>query len=131
MTWWQRFLNWLGLSTPGGRREQVETWLSNNKTKIEAYATRQGLRYAAKGHYFQCLKGWVKPTDNDDEPQNDFAGAFPIWATLSVDVWEKPGKVKGWTLRIWVEEVDTTKWVLAYDSVAGLTGWTEVKELAP
>ncbi len=97
-----------------------------NKAKIEAYAQRQGLRLAAKGHYFQRLRGWARPTDNDDEPVNDFVGAFPAWADVSVDVWEKPGGAKGWTLRIWVEEANLTQWVLAYDSAEGLKGWTQI-----
>ncbi len=129
MTWWQRFLAWLKTSTPGGRREQVETWLANNGAKIATFTQRQHDRRAAKGHYFQRLRGWARPSDNDDDPVNDFAGAFPTWADVSVDVWEKPDKTKGWILRIWVTEADATKWVLSYDSADGLVGWTPVREV--
>ena len=124
MTWWERFVLWLTNSTPGGRREAVETWLSNNKPKLTAYASRQSDRRTAKGHFFQRTKGWARPTDNDDDPSNDFAGAFPSWADITVDVREEPGGLKAWTLRIWVTELDASVWVLSYDSEAGLIGWS-------
>lgn len=129
MTWWQRLLNWLASSQPGGRREQVEDWLANNQTRIQNFLDRQNARKIAKGHYFQRLKGWARPHDNDDDPENDFAGQLPVWADVSVDVWEAPvpgGSEKGWRLYLWVTEANNTVWTLGYDSSAGFLGWEQV-----
>lgn len=129
MTWWQRFLNWLGVSQPGGRREQVENWLASNQTRLQNFFAKQNDRKLAKGHFFQRLKGWARPTDNDDDPENDFAGQLPAWSDVSVDVWEAPvpgGSQKGWTLRIFVTEADGKTWVISYDSSNGPLGWREL-----
>lgn len=129
MTWWQRLLAWLGVSEPGTRKEQVEDWIEAHATEIANFAQRQQTRYALRNHFFQRLKGWLKPTDDGEDQVNDFSGLLPVWADLSVDVWEAPieprgSSEKGYTLNIHVTEADTTAWVLRIDSKAGSLGWS-------
>jgi hypothetical protein len=126
MNWWTRFTNWLQGSEPGGRKEQVEDWLEANQSVLLNFFQRQNARRNAYGHYFQRLKGWRRPSDNPDDPDNDFAGKLPAWCDVTVDVWDGP-KGKGWVLRIWVTEANDTVWTLSYDSDAGLLGWQEIK----
>ena len=132
MTWWQRLLVWLGVSEPGTRKEIVEDWIAANGPKLDAFRDRQTVRRAARSHYFQRLRGWLKPTD-DDQPDevNDFLGQFPAWVDISIDVWEAPieprgSSEKGYILNIWVTEADTTQWVLRIDSRDGALGWSQV-----
>lgn len=132
MNWYQRLLIWLGISEPGARKEQAEDWIAAHAAEIASFAARQNVRRAAKNHFFQRLRGWLKPTD-DGEPDetNYFAGLLPAWADVSVDVWEAPieprgSSEKGYALNIWVTEVDASLWVLRIDSRDGSQGWTKI-----
>lgn len=128
MTYWQRLLAWLGISEPGTRKEQVEDWLAANGPKLQNFRDRQDSRRAARKHFFQRLRGWLRPNDADDDPVNDFD--LPVWCDLSVDVWEapdgqRPNSKKGWVLNIHVTELDASEWTLRIDSEAGSLGWAE------
>jgi hypothetical protein len=130
MTWWQKLLAWLGVSNPGPlpRRETVEDWIEANGPKIASFANRQNVRRSDKMRYFQRLRGWARPSDNDDDPINDL-DSLPAWVDLGVDVWEAPvdgGTEHGYTLNIFVTDTDTKVWVLRIDSKEGSLGWTEV-----
>jgi hypothetical protein len=131
MTWWQRLLAWLGISEPGTRKEQVEDWIETHGPTLDAFRDRQVVRRAIRGNYFQRLRGWLKPTDDTDPDEvNDFAGILPVWADVSIDVWEAPPRGsnnRGYTLNIWVTEADLTLWVLRIDTEAGSLGWSEIK----
>lgn len=131
MTWWQRLLNWLGASSPGGRKEQIETWVTNHTDEFALFTAQQDERRAAKGHFFQRLRGWGKPADNDDNPEKKFSG-LPAWADISIDVWEAPsegGSEKGYTVNIWMTDIDTKEWVLRIDSKNGSLGWFDAAPL--
>ena len=129
MTYWQRLLAWLGVSAPGGRKEQVENWIANNGSKISALPGRQDARRAAKLHFFQRLRGWAKPGDDQDDQPKDLDN-LPVWCDLSVDVYEapdgaKPNTKKGWRLNIHVTETDTSEWTFTIDSLEGALGWVK------
>lgn len=129
MTWWQRLLAWLSLSEPGARKEQVEDWIAAHGSEIADLANRQAVRFALRRHYFQRRRGWLKPTDDNEDQTNPLAGLLPVWADLSIDVWEAPAEprgtsTKGYALNIYVTEADASEWVLRIDSVAGSLGWT-------
>ena len=131
MTWWQRLLVWLGISEPGTRKEQVEDWIAAHGPEIADLAARQTARLAARRHYFQRLRGWLKPTDDNEDQTNPLAGLLPAWADLSIDVWEAPieprgARAKGYALNIYVTEADASEWVLRIDSAAGSLGWSRV-----
>jgi len=130
-TWWQRLLAWLGISEPGNRKEQVEDWIEAHATQIADFGQRQNVRFALRNHYFQRRKGWLKPTDDGEDQVNSFAGLLPVWADLSVDVWEAPSTPrgttkKGYALNIHVTEADASQWILHIDSVAGSLGWSHI-----
>jgi hypothetical protein len=129
MSWWQRLLVWLGISEPQGRKEQVEDWIEANGPKLDALRDRQEARRALRNHYFQRLRGWLRPTDDNEDPSNDL-DTLPVWVELSIDVWEAPitrsTSEKGYTLNIWVTETDTTLWVLSIDTKAGSLGWQQI-----
>ena len=131
MNWWQRLLAWLGISEPGNRKEQVEDWIEAHAAEIADFAQRQNVRFGRRNHYFQRRKGWLKPTDDVEDQVNSFAGRLPVWADISVDVWEAPSvprgtSTKGYALNIHVTEADASRWILRIDSVAGSLGWTQV-----
>lgn len=132
MGWWQRFLNWLRGSTPGGVREQVEDWFEANQGRLTALIARQNSRRGEKGHFAQVTRGWGRPTDSAELLENEL-GPLPAGAEVSIDVWEAPDTPrrkktrKGWTLRVWVTEADGSRWVLGYDSEMGQLGWTELR----
>lgn len=131
MTYWQRLLAWLGLSTPGGRKEQVETWISNNGPKISALTARQQARLAARRHFFQRLRGWAKPSDDAEDQVKDI-DTLPAWCDLSIDVYEAPdgaGTKKGWRLNIHVTDTDASEWTLTIDSHEGSLGWSKKQEV--
>lgn len=134
MSWWQRLLIWLGTSEPGGRKEQVEDWIEAHQAEIVDFAQRQDGRFSLRNHYFQRLKGWLKPTDDNEDQVNSFAGLLPVWADVGVDVYEEPIEPrgtsrKGYVLNIYVTEIDASKWVLRIDSRAGPLGWTDITPL--
>lgn len=129
MTYWQRLLAWLGISAPGGRKEQVETWIANNGPKISALTARQNARHAKKRHFFQRLRAWAKPSDDQDDRVKDLDN-LPAWCDLSIDVYEapdgaKPNTKKGWRLNIHATETDASEWTLTIDSLEGSLGWVK------
>jgi len=135
MTYWQRLLAWLGISEPGSRKEQVEDWIAANKPKMEALIGRQQARHAAKRHFFQRLRAWAKPSDDQDDQPKDLDN-LPLWCDLSIDVYEapdgsRPNTRKGWRLNIHVTETNATEWTLTVDSTDGSLGWTQKTEPQP
>lgn len=129
MSWWQRFVAWLTGSALGGRREQVEDWIENNGPKIQALVDRQRLRRISRGHFFQRLRGWAKPSDDSEDQPKDL-DSLPSWCDLSIDVYEapdgaRPNTKKGWRLNVHVTEADDSKWTLTIDSLDGSLGWAQ------
>ena len=132
LSWWQRLLVWLGISEPGTRKEQVEDWIEAHGAELDLFRDRQAVRKMLRNNYFQRLKGWLRPTDDQALPDetNDFAGILPVWADVSVDVWEAPvGREtteKGYALTVYVTEQDATAWCLRLDSKDGALGWKQM-----
>lgn len=132
MTYWQRLLAWLGVSSPGGRKEQVENWIANNGPKMAALTARQQGRHDARRHFFQRLRGWAKPADDQEDQVKDLDN-LPAWCDLSIDVYEapdgRPNTKKGWRLNIHVTETDASEWTMTIDSHEGSLGWVEKKSV--
>jgi hypothetical protein len=106
--WYQAAVNWLGVSEPGGRKEQVEDALTEGRLRdiIERQIEH---RKAGRGRFAQILRGGGKPMDR----VRGFALGFsvPVWADFSMDEWVGPAG-KGFVLNLWVTETDNTEWVM-------------------
>jgi hypothetical protein len=132
LSWWQRLLVWLGISEPGTRKEQAEDWIETHGPQLDAFRDRQIARFGRKNAFFQRLRGWLRPTDDQTDPDetNDFLSFLPVWAEVGVDVYEAPvareTTRKGYILNVYVTELDATVWVLRLDSEEGSLGWKQL-----
>ena len=107
-TWYRNVRNWMGISEPGGRKNQLEDMLTEARLKklIEDQLTHKS---TGRGRFAQVLRGGGKPSDRKRSFPLGFG--LPAWADFSIDEWEGPAG-KGFILNFWVTETDGTEWIL-------------------
>jgi hypothetical protein len=106
--WYQAAIAWMGLSEPGGRKEILETSLT--EARLKSIIERQvSHKESGRGRFAQVLRGGGTPSDRTRGFTLGFAP--PAWADFSIDEWEGPAG-KGFILNFWVTETDSTEWVM-------------------
>ena len=108
MSWWSRFLTWLGISEPGRRKEQVEDWIEANAVLIQSIHDEQETTKDSRGGYRQLRR------------QDRAVASLPSFAEMRVDVYESPVPSEranktttfGYTTTFDVTEADGSLWSL-------------------